>query len=214
MLQISKLKQVNFLKYRFFLTVLILIFSLQNTSKANDINQFEIEGMSIGDSLLDYVNKRTINTSRKYEYDDDKFYTIDLILNNFENYYAVQIHLKQNDQKFIIYGIGGAIKFGEPGKYFLESIKQCKEQMNIIEKDIDKIFIDADKQSAQVVGQGDYDPEAVRDEIYYTLENGHIYLQCVTWGKLTKEKDYLFDNLRLTMLSMEFYNWIENEAYN
>ena len=84
--------------------------------------------------------------------------------------------------------------------------------MNIIERDIDKI-LNADKQSAQAIGKGDYDPEAVRDEIY-TIENGHIYLQCVTWGKLTKEKDYLFDNLRLTLLSLKFYNWIENEAYN
>ena len=47
------------------------------------------------------------------------------------------------------YGIG-AIKFGEPGKYFPESIKQCKNQMTIIE-DIDKIFVDADKQSAQAM---------------------------------------------------------------
>ena len=72
--------------------------------------------------------------------------------------------------------------------------------------------VEANKQSAQAVGQGDYDPEAVRDEIYYTIENGHIYLQCVTWGKVTKEKDYLFDSLRLTMLSMEFYNWIESQS--
>ena len=199
---------------KIFLSILILIFSFQSYTMADDISEFEIEGMSIEDSLLDYVNKRTINTSRKYEYKDDKFYTIDLILDNFENYYAVQIHLKKNDQKFRIYGIGGAIKFGEAGKYFPQSIKKCKNQMNIIERDIDKIFIDADKQSAQAVGQGDYDPEAVRDEIYYTLENGHIYLQCVTWGKETKKKDYLFDNLRLTLLSLEFYDWIENEAYN
>lgn len=199
---------------RIFLSIFVLIFILQSWTKADDIRDFEIEGMSIGDSLLDYVNKRTINTSRMYEYKDDKFYTIDLILDNFENYYAVQIHLKKNDQKFQIYGIGGAIKFGDPGKYFPQSIKECKNQMNIIERDIDKIFVNADKQSAQAIGQGDYDPEAVRDEIYYTIENGHIYLQCVTWGKLTKEKDYLFDNLRLTLLSLKFYNWIENEAYN
>ena len=199
---------------RIFLSFFVLIFILQSSTKADDIKDFEIEGMSIGNSLLDYVNKRTINTSRMYEYKDDKFYTIDLILDNFENYYAVQIHLKKNDQNFHIYGIGGAIKFGEPGKYFPQSIKECKNQMNIIERDIDKIFVNADKQSAQAIGQGDYDPEAVRDEIYYTIENGHIYLQCVTWGKLTKEKDYLFDNLRLTLLSLEFYNWIENEAYN
>lgn len=199
---------------KIFLTVLILIFNFESFANADDISDFQIEGMSIGDNLLDYVNKRTINTSRKYEYIDDKFYTIDLILDNFENYYAVQIHLKKDDQKFKIYGIGGAIKFGEPGKYFPQSIKQCKTQMNIIEKSIDKIFIDADKQSAQAIGQGDYDPEAVRDEIYYTIENGNIYLQCVTWGKATKKKDFLFDSLRLTLLSIEFYNWIENEAYN
>ena len=84
--------------------------------------------------------------------------------------------------------------------------------MTIIEKDIDKIFVDADKQSAQAVGQGDYDPEAVRDEIYYTLEM--VISTFNVLGKVTKEKDYLFDSLRLTMLSMEFYNWIENEAYN
>ncbi len=202
------------MKFKIFSIILIIIFGIQSWTKADDISEFEIEGMSIGDSLLNYVNKTTINTSRMYEYNDDKFYTIDLILDNFENYYAVQIHLKKNDQKFKIYGIGGAIKFGEPGKYFPESIEQCKNQMNIIERDIDKIFIDADKQSAQAVGQGDYDPEAVRDEIYYTIKNGHIYLQCVTWGKSTKEKDYLFDNLRLTLLSLEFYDWIENEAYN
>ena len=80
---------------RVFILFLVLIFCFQPWTKADDIRDFEIEGMSIGDSLLDYVNKRTINTSRKYEYNDDKFYTIDLILDKFKNYYAVQIHLKK-----------------------------------------------------------------------------------------------------------------------
>ena len=58
--------------------------------------------MSIGDKLLDHIDIDTINNSRKYEYDSDKFYTIDLILNNFKNYDAVQIHLKSNDNNYII----------------------------------------------------------------------------------------------------------------
>ena len=199
---------------KIFLLIFVLIFSLQSWTKADDISEFQVEGMSIGESLLDYVNKRTINNSRKYDYNDDKFYTIDLILDNFVNYYGVQIHLKKNDQNYKIYGIGGAITFGEPGKYFPQSINDCKKQMNIIEKDIDKIFLNADKQSAQAVGQGDYDPDAVRDEIYYTIESGHIYLQCVTWGSKRKEKDYLYDSLRITLFSLEFFDWIENEAYD
>ena len=199
---------------RIFLSIIILIFGLQSSTNADDISDFQIEGMSIGDSLLSYVNKSTINNSRKYEYNDDKFYTIDLILDNFENYFGVQIHLKKNDQNYKIHGIGGAIAFGEPGEYYPQSINDCKKQMNIIEQDLDKIFLNADKQSAQAVGQGDYDPDAVRDEIYYTIENGYIYLQCVTWGSKRKKKDYLYDSLRLTLLSLEFFNWIENEAYS
>ena len=42
---------------RVFIAVLILIFNLQSLTKADDIRDFEIEGMSIGDSLLDHVNK-------------------------------------------------------------------------------------------------------------------------------------------------------------
>ena len=47
---------------RFFLTLLILILSLQSFSNANDISEFEIEGMSVGDSLLNFVTKKSIKT--------------------------------------------------------------------------------------------------------------------------------------------------------
>ena len=41
---------------RVFIAVLVLIFSFQSWTKADDIRDFEIEGMSIGDSLLKYVS--------------------------------------------------------------------------------------------------------------------------------------------------------------
>ena len=45
---------------RIFIVVLVLIFSLQSWTKAEDITDFEIEGISIGDSLLDYMTKDEI----------------------------------------------------------------------------------------------------------------------------------------------------------
>ena len=53
---------------RVFIAVIVLIFSLQSLSKADDIREFEIEGMSIGDSLLDYFSEEEINemTITKY----------------------------------------------------------------------------------------------------------------------------------------------------
>ena len=40
----------------YLLLVLVLTFNPQSWTKADDIRHFEIEGMSIGDSLLDYAN--------------------------------------------------------------------------------------------------------------------------------------------------------------
>ena len=53
---------------RIFLSVLVLIFSLQSWTKADDIRDFQIEGMSIGDSLLDYFDKSIILNNKKDYY--------------------------------------------------------------------------------------------------------------------------------------------------
>ena len=45
---------------RNFLLILILILSFQSWTKADDIRDFQIEGMSIGDSLLNFVSKKEI----------------------------------------------------------------------------------------------------------------------------------------------------------
>ena len=41
---------------RVFIVLLVIFFSLQSWTKADDITDFQIEGMSIGDSLLNYIN--------------------------------------------------------------------------------------------------------------------------------------------------------------
>ena len=50
---------------RVFIAVLVLIFSLQSWTKADDIRDFEIEGMSVGDSALDYFTKKDIKKAIK-----------------------------------------------------------------------------------------------------------------------------------------------------
>ena len=42
------------------LLIFVLLFSFQSLTKADDIRDFEIEGMSIGDSLLDYFSEEEI----------------------------------------------------------------------------------------------------------------------------------------------------------
>ena len=50
------------------LLILILTFSFQSGTKADDIRDFQIEGMSVGDSLLDFITISKIQTLRKSYY--------------------------------------------------------------------------------------------------------------------------------------------------
>ena len=53
-------------------------------------------------------------------------------------------------------------------------------------------------------------PEAaIRNDTYFFLNNGDVWLQCSTYLKKNKEEDNIYDNLRVTILSKEFKKWID-----
>ena len=85
---------------RVFLTVLVLIFSLQSWTKAEDISDFEIEGIGIGDSLLDFfsineIESRIVKEYYKYK-SDKKFVAAEFYDKPFFEIYkdGIQIHIK------------------------------------------------------------------------------------------------------------------------
>ena len=56
------------------LAILILILTFQASSQADDISEFELEGVNVGQSLLDYADKKKIKTIKsKTQYPNDKF---------------------------------------------------------------------------------------------------------------------------------------------
>ena len=99
---------------RIFLLILILILSIQSLTKADDISDFEIEGISIGDSLLNFFNKSQISNFINYDDSptDMKFRVSEFSeTNNFKitNYDMMQVYHKPKDKKFIIHVIRGVI---------------------------------------------------------------------------------------------------------
>ena len=55
------------------LIILILTLSFQSWTKADVIRDFEIEGISIGDSLLDYYTEDKIESSSDVFYNNDEY---------------------------------------------------------------------------------------------------------------------------------------------
>ena len=89
------------------LTLFVLLFS--SSVVAENISDFEIEGMSIGDSLLDYFSEEEINKAKKnYGYNNDDFTTVEFyqhpLLNMYKN---LSVSFKSNDSKYQIYELSG-----------------------------------------------------------------------------------------------------------
>ena len=124
---------------RIILITLALIFSLQSWSKADDIKEFEIEGMSIKDSLLDYFSEneieKKINSSNTFFYNKD-FMSISLSYKTgkFKVYDDVGAILKQNDKQYKIYSLEGTLIIES------ENIEDCYKKQNSIAKEIEKII--------------------------------------------------------------------------
>ena len=118
------------------LLILILIFSLQSWTKADDISEFEIEGMSIGDSLLNFMNENLIRKAMNdkdiavyYENDFVSISTWD-IREKFKIYDDVGVILDPNDKKYKIFALEGTLYMKD------KDIEKCYEKQNEISEDI------------------------------------------------------------------------------
>ena len=189
---------------RVFVIVLFLIFNFQTLSKANDIRDFEIEGMSVGDSLLDYFSKEEIiNGKNKFKYPkSNKFILWVPNSKSYENYDAVQFHFKTNDTNYIIQSLSGHIEYSE-------NIKKCYPKKKEIFDSL-KIMFPNTKITSEIV-KHQLDNKTIVDQTVFNLDQGLITLECYDWSK--KLEDKYGDKLSLGISTSEFMNWITNEAY-
>tara|TARA_B100001123_G_C15091763_1_gene939912 strand:- start:64 stop:669 length:606 start_codon:yes stop_codon:yes gene_type:complete len=123
---------------RVFTTVLILIFSLQSWTKADDIKNFEIEGISVGDSLLDYMSQtEIINNDANCYHSSSKFICINYP--GEKNIYEfLYLYVKRNDKKYKIYLLRAA--------NFVDNKNSCLETKKQIVKEMKSLFTNATTQ--------------------------------------------------------------------
>ena len=130
-----------FLSIKNFFYICIIILSFHSWANADDISDFEIEGMSIGDSLSKYMKVNKIieeinNDSISYYYKND-YVSISTwsIRNNFKIYDDVGVILKIDDSKYEIYALEGTLYMKKKS-----NIEECYEKQNNITNDIKNSF--------------------------------------------------------------------------
>ena len=196
---------------RVFIAVLILVFSLQSLSKADDIRDFQIEGISIGDSALDYFTNKDIKKAIKERIiypNSQKFSMLTFYLHkNLKIYDSVQINHLTKDKKLIIYGISGI-------NYFENSINECKKQKKIIVNELSEIFKNSEKTNQKKKHEYDKKGKSFIHQTLFTLTSGDaIRVECYDWSKKLSKKQGLWDQLVVSILHKDFSNFLSNEAF-
>ena len=89
-----------------FLIIFILILTFQVPSWADDISEFQIEGLSLYDKLTNYYSKEKINDSDLGWWEGKKYKTVAIVDDkNFKDFMGLQISFKRNDSTYKIENI-------------------------------------------------------------------------------------------------------------
>jgi len=187
------------------LLILILTLSFQSWTKADDIKDFEIEGMSIGDNLLDYFTLEQINKNEKFYYPNSKkFAGLSFAKQNFyKTFDAVQFTFKDTDYK--IASIEGEL-------YFKNDLDSCIKKKDQITNDLIDMFSNEVQVEYGTFKAHAFDKSGKSKSItvYFEFKNGDVVkVSCYDWAK-----NINFDNsLMLSIDPYEIRLFLSNEAY-
>ena len=185
----------------------LVLFSFSAPSFADDIRDFQIEGMSIGDSLLDYFSEDEIKNNIIKDYykykSNKKFITVEFNeLPSAKTYDLVQLDLK-NDKKYEIYGLSGHI-------WYKENIDDCYKKQNEIDKELSKIFKGAKREHVSKKKHSvDESGKSNLTYIMYWFKSGdYASIDCTDWSSKMKPRE---DNLGVSFVTKEFNDWIKKD---
>ena len=193
---------------RTILAIFIIIFVFQSWTKADDISEFQIEGMSVGDSLLDYMSETEIN-SNKRNYVDGKRYYVVAYFKNLNLYDNVDIYLKRKDKSYTIRTVTGQLRVKG---------QKCLSKKKEIEDSITKMFPNKKLVSYENAKHTfDKSGKSLQSQSAILLKNhndkDHIRIECTFWSDEIKKKYNFEDHLNVAAMTTEILNWFI-DGYN
>ncbi len=189
---------------RLIISIFLIIFSLQSLTKADDIRDFQIEGMSIGDSLLSFVSEDQIKNNKKDWFRNTK-YSISAYRNLSNFYDEIQITFKTNDKNKNIEGI-------EALKDFPKNIKGCLNELQNVRNIVFDLFEDDNIIEHKIKTHKHTNPKSnnsyITDVMFDFESDDRILIACYE----DKDEKYI-DGLRLSARTKEYEYFLNYEAY-
>ena len=197
--------------------ILALYFLSSPSAFADDISDFQIEGISIGDSLLDYMtedeilkeievnkgNYHFLNEPDKYievyKFDNLKIYKSGLSFFVKDNQQSKYIGNK--NEKYTIKSIRGMVNF-------IEDFDGCIQKRDEIELELSSLFSFKEKNEYTKIHRGDPSGDSFIDAVYFDFNSGaRVELQCTNWEETFRIKKNYREGLNVSIDSKEIIDW-------
>ena len=211
------LKIFNFKKI-FFLVVLVIPF--QNLSLADDIQSFDIEGMSIGDSALNYFSETQLEDNEQgwHNYSYKEYSTSLMPGKGIYDWFLVSY--KNYDKNFVIVALVGGLEKTNFDK------KECNNKLNTVALNMSELFKNIKQQNKKTYGltadaSRTY-PFTGKSDVTSISFNfpgeGEIILACYNMDKKANQNSTFImstlnqkDSFRINVKSKEFINYLKKK---
>ena len=182
------------------------------STKADNIRDFQIEGISLGDSLLTHFSRSEIELSQNKKWfthlnkNKKDFYRMffedQRIKKKFSVYNGITFDIKNNDENYIIHGI--------TAKIFTEKIDDCLKEKSIVNLEIEKLLkTQGNSYKSNFKNQLG---KSVAHQTEFYLESGEIMIWCAEWDYSSKRvKKTWKSDLSVTVQTTEYSNWYNSE---
>ena len=191
---------------KIFLFLFVLLFL--SSVFADDISDFEIEGMSLGDNLLNHYTLEEINNAYMYKYKKDEFRYYILYPKSGKTYDFLQITIKSvneftSSNKMEIHGISGSIRY-------YDNISDCYPKQDIIKKEFD-LFFEVDGITNSGLHSLDKTNKSTYRYVQYFLDDNSIYgdvtIFCYDMSKEIEDKGFK-DQLQVIISTQDLLKFI------
>ena len=199
------------MKKIFFLIILTLKF--QTPSLADDIKNFQIEGMRIGDSALNYFGEAQLEDNEQgwHNYSYNEYSTSYMPGKGIYNWFLVSY--KNDDDNFVIEGLVGGLEIS------IYDDKECNNKLDIVALNISDLFKNTtqeEKKSYKLTEDNARTypftgKSAVKSLSFNFLDGAKIILACYDIDKEAKENESLLksvlkqnDSFRIDVRSSAF----------
>ena len=183
------------------ISFLILFLCLISCDR-NYIKDYKIEGLGIGDSLLDKHTKVDILKYQTNYYQNSNYKHSAFFAKKGSRYDQYGVTYEKNDNKFIIKEIAGYI-------IYKKNFHKCNSKQKEITKEISQVLNITFTNSTLT------DDQSTWISNFKKFKDGsYISIQCNDWNQKTEDELGWVDNLEVTIVSKDFNEFLQNRTKN